>query len=119
MDFSALNAAVLDVFGEDQDNQPVFINGRKVQAIYDSRHYADESGEGGASDLITTISVLEADYPVDATVIIARGKTYRTWEARPDGQGMTVIVLERAEASADLDQAENSFIAAILEEDDN
>lgn len=97
MDFSALNAAVLDVFGDDPDEHPVTIDGASVQAIYDSRHFADETGEAGASDLITTIAVLTAVLPVltDDTVIVVRGKPYRRFEARPDGQGMTIIQLER------------------------
>lgn len=113
-DFSALNAAVVGTFGE-----TIQIDGIPVPAIYDSRHYADETGEAGGSDLITTVSVYSTDYPADAAVLVARGKTYLSWEARPDGQGMTVIVLEHAEPSADLDQVENNYIAALIDEEDN
>lgn len=93
MDFSALNAAVLDTFAEQ-----VTIDGVAVSAVFDSRHYAIEDGEAGASDLITTISVRTADIPVvlsDDTTIIARGVVYRRFETRPDGEGMTAITLER------------------------
>lgn len=93
MDFSALNASVLDVFGE-----TVSIEGVSVPAIFDSRHFAIEDGEAGASDLITTISVRTSDIPValtDATAIIVRGVVYRRFETRPDGEGMTAITLER------------------------
>lgn len=97
MDFTALNSAVLDVFGDDPENSPVTIGGVPVQAIYDSRHFADDQGEGGTSDLITTISVRTASLPpiTDDTVIVVRGGQYRRWEARPDGQGMTTIQLEK------------------------
>ena len=99
MDFSSLNSAVLDVFGDDLQTSPVTIGGVAVQAIYDSRHFADEEGEGGSSDLITTISVRTAQLPTitDDTIIVVRGVLYRRWEVRPDGQGMTTIQLERME----------------------
>lgn len=93
MDFSTLNAAVLDTFAE-----TVTINGAPVSAVFDSRHYAVEDGEAGASDLITTIFVRSADISTaltDSTTIIARGVAYRRFEARPDGEGMTAITLER------------------------
>ena len=99
MDFSALNSAVLDVFGDDPKTSPVMIGGVPVQAIYDSRHFASDEGEGGSSDLITTISVPTAGLPeiTDETIIVVRGGLYRRWEVRPDGQGMTTIQLERME----------------------
>lgn len=97
MDFSALNSAVLDVFGDDAATQPVTIGGVPVQAIYDCRHFANEDGEAGTSDLITTIAVRTTALPVitDDTIIVVRGVLYRRWEARPDGQGMTTIQLEK------------------------
>lgn len=97
MDFSALNSAVLDVFGDNPDTSPVTIGGVPVQAIYDSRHFATEDGEGGSSDLITTIAVRTASLPAitDDTLIVVRGILYRRWEVRPDGQGMSTIQLER------------------------
>ena len=93
MDFSQLNTAVFDTFGE-----AVTIAGVPVAAIFDSRHFAIEDGEAGASDLVTTISVRTEQIPVeltDDTVIIARGVAYRRWETRPDGEGMTAITLEK------------------------
>jgi hypothetical protein len=97
MDFSSLNNAVLDVFGDNPETQPVTIGGVPVRAIYDSRHFASEDGEGGSSDLITTITVPSAGLPeiTDDTVIVVRGELYRRWEVRPDGQGMTTIQLEK------------------------
>jgi hypothetical protein len=94
MDFSLLNATVLKTFG---DTLPITINGSPVEAIYDSRHYPAEDGESGSSDRITTISVKTVDLPAidDATVIVARGLLYRVWDKRPDGEGMTALVLER------------------------
>jgi hypothetical protein len=99
MDFTALNSAVLDVFGDDPLMQPVIIGGVPVQAIYDSRHFAVEDGEAGTSDLITTITVPEAGLPEisDSTIIVVRGTQYRRWEARPDGQGLVTIQLERVD----------------------
>lgn len=97
MDFSLVNNAVLDVFGERDGVLGVTIDGAPLRAIYDSRHFAVEDGEAGSSDLITTISVRTSDIPLvnDDTVIVARGIEYRCWEQRPDGQGMTVLQLER------------------------
>lgn len=97
MDFSLLNDVVLDVFGEPDGVLGVTIDGVQVRAIYDSRHFSDEDGEVGASDLITTLSVRTSDLPIisEDTVIVARGIEYRCWEPRPDGQGMTVLQLER------------------------
>ncbi len=97
VDFGPLNNAVLGVFGESQEASPVTIGGVPVQAIYDSRHYETGDGEGGSSDLITTITVRTAALPVitDDTIIVVRGGLYRRWEMRPDGQGMTAIVLEK------------------------
>ena len=96
MDFSALNSAVLDTFG-DPDTLPVTIGGVPVRAIYDSRHFANEDGEVGSSDLITTITVPTAGLPAitDDTIIVVRGELYRRWELRPDGQGLTTIQLEK------------------------
>lgn len=96
MDFSVLNSIVLDVFGDDPETFPILINGLAVQAIYDSRHFASENGQAGTSDLITTISVRTTDLPLidDTTSFFVRGQFYRSWEARPDGQGMTTVHLE-------------------------
>jgi len=97
MDFSLLNDVVLDVFGEPDGVLGVMINGVPVRAIYDSRHFSNEDGEAGSSDLITSISVRTVDLPAisDDTVIVARGIEYRCWEPRPDGQGLTALQLER------------------------
>lgn len=125
MNFSALNNAVLDVFGDDSETMPVTIDGVPVQAIYDSRHFADGEGEAGSSDLITTISVRTSSVPplTDDTPIVARGKLYRRWESRPDGQGMTVIELELigpavpvAKHNLDFSNAANSQYLGLLHE---
>lgn len=94
MDFSALNRTALKVFG---DRLPVTIDGVAIEAVYDSRHYAIDNGEAGASDLITSIAVLTSVLPPidDDTVIVARGISYRVFERRPDGEGMTTLILER------------------------
>ena len=96
MDFSALNNAVIDTFGE-TEGLPVTIDGVPVTAIYDSRHFADETGEVGRADLITTVTVKSGQLPplTKDSVVVARGVSYRVWEPRPDGQGMTTLVLER------------------------
>lgn len=95
IDFTLLNNAVLDTFREISGT--VTVDGVPVEAIYDSRHFADETGEVGASELLTSITVRSGDLPTltNDTVIVARGVSYRVWEPRPDGQGMTVLALER------------------------
>ena len=97
MHFSLLNDVVLDVFGEPDGVLGVTIDGAEVRALFDSRHYGSVDGEVGSCDLITTISVRTSDLPLvnDDTVIVARGRDYRCYEQRPDGQGMTVLQLER------------------------
>jgi len=96
MDFGPLNNAVIGTFGEPA-GLPVTIDGLPVTAIYDSRHFADETGEVGTSDLITTVTVKSGQLPplTKNTVVVARGVSYRVWEPRPDGQGMTTLTLER------------------------
>jgi hypothetical protein len=97
VDFGPLNNAVLDVFGDSAQGLVVTIGGAEVRAIYDSRHFADEEGEAGTSDLITTITVpsIAAVNITDDTIIVARGNLYRRFETRPDGQGLTTIALEK------------------------
>jgi hypothetical protein len=96
MDFGLLNNAVTAVFGE-----PITIllddGNRVVTGIYDSRYYAVEEGEQGASSLITTVALKAADAEgvlVDGR-LIARGITYSIADRRPDGQGMVVLELDR------------------------
>jgi len=97
MFFDDLNAVCAATFGE-----PVTIRrpGRAdavVTGIFNSRHYEADAGPGGTvSTLETSVTVVDADsgpVPRESTVE-ARGIAYRVSDLRPDGQGMTVLVLK-------------------------
>lgn len=98
MFFDDLNAVCAATFGE-----PVTIrrSGRAditVTGIFDSRHYEAETRDGAVSTLHTSVTVVDADsgpVPAGATVE-ARGTVYAVADTRPDGQGMTVLVLRDA-----------------------
>lgn len=95
--FAALNTAVAAAFGESatirRHGQPDVI----VPGIFDSRHYQAETSDGNAvSSLHTSLTVFDADTagPVLAGALVdVRGRTYRVFDRRPDGQGMTVLAL--------------------------
>ena len=101
MDIDLLNRAVICAFSE-----PVTIirDGSdateiEVQGIFDSRHFEiDAGGEVAVSELVTTLAIAEDPGNLVAVGerLIARGVTYRMKDRRPDGQGMTVLELERA-----------------------
>lgn len=97
IDFDILNASVRDVFGETVTIRREGVPDVEVQAIYDSRYYATEGGEVNGSDLLTSVTIRSEDAGVVNAddIVIARGVTYRVWEPRPDGQGMTTLPLER------------------------
>jgi len=95
--FGPLNTAVVGAFAE-----PVTITGSagaiEARGIFDSRHFDVQlaDGEVGVSELVTTLTVNEAEtgvVEVGATVVV-RATTYRVKDKRPDGQGMTVLELE-------------------------
>jgi len=101
--FDVLNDAVLAVFGEDgratirRAGHPDLA----VDAIYDSRHYAIEEGEAGASALITSVTLAQAhaDLVVPGlTLILVRGAAYTALDKKPDGQGLVALPLEKAGA---------------------
>lgn len=94
MDFSILNTAVLSAFA---DKLPITIDGAPFKAIYDSRHYEAADGEAGSSDLITSVSLRTDELPAitDATTIVVRSLSYRVYDKRQDGEGMTTLILER------------------------
>lgn len=99
--FDLVNTAVTRAF---DDDAPITLtrNGVEtaIEGIFDSRYYEVETGEGlvGGSTLTTTVSVdLAATGPIArGDGITARGTAYRVKDLRPDGQGMTVLELERA-----------------------
>jgi hypothetical protein len=101
MDFTTLNTAVASAFAETvtitpaEGSDPEAV---ETRGIFDSRHYEVEDGGGvGVSTLITTLAVDETEtgaVGVGATVV-ARGVTYTVKDKRPDGQGMTVLDLEK------------------------
>lgn len=100
MDFSALNQATARTFGEAVEwlDAPA----RAAGGIFDSRHFeAEGEGQVGVSQLVTTLTVDLADTGAiaDGERLTVRGVTYRVADRRPDGQGMTVLVLERAATS--------------------
>lgn len=98
MFFDDLNAVCAATFGE-----PVTIRrpGRAdtvVTGIFDRRHYALDAEGGAVSTLHTSVTVVDADcgpVPRESTVE-ARGTVYGVADTRPDGQGMTVLVLRDA-----------------------
>lgn len=102
--FEGLNAAVADTFGETDTDGTVDVSwpdapSRDRGGIFDSRHYAaGPGGEAEISDLETTLSVVDdPDDPILVGERVAvRGATWTIVDARPDGQGMTVYVLEAA-----------------------
>jgi hypothetical protein len=96
MNFDALNGVVSAVFSE-----PVIwlaAPDRTLTGIFDSRHFEVTTPEGdvGRSELVTTLAIIaDPDDPVKTgETLIARDKTYRVKDMRPDGQGMTVLELE-------------------------
>ncbi len=96
MFFDDLNAATADAFGEPatirRDGRP----DAAVVGIYDSRHYSIETGDAVLSSLVTTLAIVDADVgdvPVGSAVAV-RGLDHRVVDRKPDGQGMTVLVLE-------------------------
>lgn len=93
IDPDLVNDAVLAVFGEDS---PVLIDGIAVEASFDSRYYASETGEAGGASLTSSIgikSAVAADIVVEQTVITVRGIDYVARVLRPDSDGWTVVEL--------------------------
>lgn len=101
-DFGPLNTTTIKTWAEDVVVDTPGAGTTTVEAIYDSRHYADELGEVPGSHLITSISLKTedaADIIVGETQITARSIVYLAKDKRPDGQGMVAIELERFEES--------------------
>ena len=92
IDFSAMNRAVMATFAE-----TAVIDGLgNVQAIFDSRFFADTLGEQGGSTLETSIAVSDdvaAAVALELTTVTVRGQRYIAAEKRPLGVGMTSLVL--------------------------
>jgi len=97
IDLSVVNDPILSTFRE--PDGVVSIDGiGDVDAIYDSRHYAIEEGIAAGSSLVTSIGVrteIAEQVTIGSTQITARGIVYVAKEKRPDGEGWTIIELER------------------------
>lgn len=99
MFFDDLNVACVGAFGE-----PAVIRrpGRPditVTGIFDRRHYQVETDDGPVSTLMTSLAVVDADVggPVPAGAAVeVRGLSFMVSEPRPDGQGMTVLLLRES-----------------------
>lgn len=99
MIFDALNDAVIDAFAEDDPVVWLDAPARTRNGVFDSRHYEQESGgEVGVSDLETTLAVKDdPDDPIAVgETLTVHGETWKIVDDRPDGQGMTVYVLQTA-----------------------
>ena len=99
--FDVLNAACVSAF-MDRESDEGLVTIQKgagaavaVPAIFDSNFYASNDGEFASVDKITSISVRNVDVPDPAPDdrVVARGKSYRVTEIRPDSEGMTVLEL--------------------------
>lgn len=86
-----LNRAVLARLGE-----TVLIDGQAYQGDYCSPSTMVSVGEFGAVAQVPQIVMPSADVPSQPVgrLAAARGTTYRIADARPDGRGMTVLLLE-------------------------
>lgn len=97
--FDDLNVACAGAFGE-----PAVIRrpGRPdvtVTGIFDRRHYQQDTDGGPVSTLVTSLAVVDAELggPVPAGAAVeVRGLTFTVSEPRPDGQGMTVLLLRES-----------------------
>jgi len=98
MFFDDLNVVCAATFGEPVTLRRVGQPDATVPGIFDRRHYQAEAGDSAVSTLHTTVTVLDADTgPVPAGAIaVVRGKAYSVADLRPDGQGMTALVLRDA-----------------------
>ncbi|HEX9647076.1 MAG TPA: hypothetical protein VGB88_06230 [Alphaproteobacteria bacterium] len=97
VDFSVLNTAVEQTFAEVVHWIDAF--DRATSGIFDSRHVEIETeGQGVVSELVTTLGVKadEAEPIKTGERCEVRGVLYRIVDRRPDGQGMIVLLLERA-----------------------
>lgn len=95
MDWTALqtrtNAACLAAFGES-----VLLNGVTVQADYcepsDEVYLQGVSAVANATQVVVASEWVPA-HPVGKTVV-ARGRIFTVADARPDGRGLTTLMLE-------------------------
>ncbi|CBS88718.1 head-tail joining protein [Azospirillum lipoferum] len=99
MVFDDLNAACIAAFGEPAVIRRAGRSDVTVIGIFDRRHYQVETDDGPVSTLMTSLAVVDADIggPVPAGAAVElRGLTFTVSEPRPDGQGMTVLLLREA-----------------------
>jgi len=98
MFFDDLNRVCAATFGEPVTLRRVGQPDATVPGIFDRRHYQTEAGDSVVSTLHTTVTVLDADTgPVMVgTKVEVRDQLYSVADRRPDGQGMTALVLRDA-----------------------
>ena len=76
--------------------EQVTVNGTPKMAIVDLEYYQVDVGTTGQESVQPVITIMTADLPTpttEATTIIARGKTYRVRNIRPDSTGVTTLDL--------------------------
>lgn len=71
--------------------------GEEVACIFDAEYEQHTAGEIGGSSSGPAVSLLSSDVPSSPVGrrVTVRGVTYAIAEARPDGAGVTVLILER------------------------
>jgi hypothetical protein len=75
------------------------IGGLQVEVMFDREYLAPGLGGSGISSGQPSVRALVADLPailVGSTAVSVAGGSYVVAEARPDGMGMTRLMLERA-----------------------
>lgn len=91
--FTRLHTTVLARLGE-----PVSLNAVVVQAaFYDPYAQMDLGGVAAASSA-PQIALSSADVPANPVgmVVVSRGQNFRVVESKPDGFGLTLLLLESA-----------------------
>jgi hypothetical protein len=89
---TAATAAQVAVFGE-----TVTHDGTSVSGIFDSRYIEVDTGGGApVSMLVTVLSIAAGSIdPAVGEAVTARGINYIVRDIRPDGGGLTTLILER------------------------
>lgn len=78
--------------------EPAQLNGAEVRGIFESAYQGDTFGQLVAENFGPTFTCLSADAPreVHGAPLVVTGVTYRVIQVMPDGNGVTVLRLERA-----------------------
>lgn len=96
----ALNATTRTAFGEPVTIRRSGLADVSVRGVFDRRYIEQVAEVEGAGIVVPTTSLtirdgdLPAAYRRTGTLALLRDKTYRVTDARPDGQGMTILDLE-------------------------